>query len=231
MEKKAGCLICGEELIYFDTPQLLKCEYCGKEIEATVSCSANHFICDKCHSMGAIEFASNYCINTHEQNPLEIINSMMKHPSVKMHGPEHHFLVPASLLTAYANFTKKTENLCQWLETAKKRAEIVPGGVCGSHGNCGAAVGTGIFLSILLGSTPLKSEKWGQCNYLTGKSLIKIGEIGGPRCCKRDSFLSIIEAVDFVNEKMNLNWEIEKSRKCYFKNLNKQCIKEKCPFY
>ena len=32
---------------------------------------------------------------------------------------------------------------------------------------------------------------------MTAKSLEAIGEIGGPRCCKRDSFLSILNAVDF----------------------------------
>ena len=42
---------------------------------------------------------------------------------------------------------------------------------------------------------------------MTAKSLEKIGEIGGPRCCKRDSFLSILAAVDFVKDHFGVEME------------------------
>jgi hypothetical protein len=34
--------------------------------------------------------------------------NLMKNPQIKMHGPEHHFLVPAVLLAAYYNTQKIT---------------------------------------------------------------------------------------------------------------------------
>ena len=44
-------------------------------------------------------------------------------------------------------------------------------------------------------------------HQMTAKSLGKIGETGGPRCCKRDSFLSILAAVDFVEEHFGVKME------------------------
>ena len=65
---------------------------------------------------------------------------------------------------------------------------------------------------------------------MTSKSLGKIGEVGGPRCCKRDSFLSILSAVDFVKEHFGI--EMEKAKiECGFTEQNNQCIKDRCPFF
>lgn len=58
----------------------------------------------------------------------------------------------------------------------------------------------------------------------------KMSKIGGPRCCKRNAYLSIINAVVFVKEKYDIKMEID-NKTCEFSDLNKQCIKEKCPFY
>lgn len=33
---------------------------------------------------------------------------------------------------------------------------------------------------------------------MTAGALRAIGEIGGPRCCKRDSYLSVLAAVPYV---------------------------------
>ena len=57
---------------------------------------------------------------------------------------------------------------------------------------------TGMFVSIIFGSTPLADEPFALSHRMTAASLARIGEIGGPRCCKRDSFLSILTAIDFV---------------------------------
>ena len=65
---------------------------------------------------------------------------------------------------------------------------------------------------------------------MTSKSLSNIADFGGPRCCKRDSYLSILTAVDFVKENFGIQLEKEEV-KCEYSDLNKQCIKDKCPFY
>lgn len=64
---------------------------------------------------------------------------------------------------------------------------------------------------------------------MTARSLGAIGEIGGPRCCKRDSFLSILSAVGFVRE--NFGVEMETSDVvCRYSTQNNQCIGKRCPF-
>lgn len=36
-------------------------------------------------------------------NPIKIAVSIMENPYIYMHGPEHHILVGACMMTAYAN--------------------------------------------------------------------------------------------------------------------------------
>ena len=72
------------------------------------------------------------------------------------------------------------------------RGKAVPGGVCGFWGACGAGISAGMFISIISGATPLKNEPWGLANKMTSKALDAIGSIGGPRCCKRDSYMAKI---------------------------------------
>lgn len=65
---------------------------------------------------------------------------------------------------------------------------------------------------------------------MTSKALGKIGANGGPRCCKRDSYLAILEAVHFTKE--NLGVEMEQSEIiCSRSSLNNQCIQDRCPFH
>ena len=50
------------------------------------------------------------------------------------------------------------------------------------------AFAVNMFVSIISGSTPLAGEPFGLSNRMTAKSLDAIGSVGGPRCCKRDSY-------------------------------------------
>ena len=66
---------------------------------------------------------------------------------------------------------------------------------------------------------------------MVGVSLLTaIGKNGGPRCCKRDSYLAIIEAVKFTKEKFGIEMELEEIE-CSRSKLNNQCIEERCHFY
>ena len=87
-----------------------------------------------------------------------------------------------------------------------------------------------MFISIISGATPLKNEPWGFANKMTSKALDAIGSIGGPRCCKRDSYMAIISAIDYVAENFNIQME-KPVIKCIHSDKNNQCIKERCPFH
>ena len=94
---------------------------------------------------------------------------------------------------------------------------------------CGAGISSGMFVSILSKSTPLSGEPFALSHQMTSAALGKIGEIGGPRCCKRDSFLSILTAVDFAEEHFGV--KMEKSEiTCRYSQENNQCIGKRCSF-
>ena len=232
MEQKTGCMICGEELVYFDEVKPAKCYYCGEIFDTNAWCINEHFVCDTCHGNSANNLIERYCIQTIETDPIKMAVELMGSPLIKMHGPEHHFLVPGVLLAAYANLTSlPKQDLVKQLAQARKRAEVVPGGFCGFMGACGAAIGTGIFLRIITRSPPTSKESWGQSNLLTSESLRAIAEHGGPRCCKRDSFLALLTAVDFVHNLFDIDWQVHKPVTCKFSGLNKECLYQDCPFF
>ena len=154
---------------------------------------------------------------------------MMSLDFCHMHGPEHHVMVGSALLTAYKNAGGDI-NLEKCLAEMQSRGKQVPGGTCGFWGACGAGVSSGMFMSIVTNSTPLKNKEWGLSNLMTSVSLKAIGEIGGPRCCKRNSYLAIIEAVNFVKENLGVEMELDEI-KCIRSSQNNQCIKERCPFH
>ena len=146
----------------------------------------------------------------------------MAMPSCHMHGPEHHTMVGSALLTAYKNAGGDVD-LKAALYEMQKRGKQVPGGACGFWGACGAGVSTGMYISIALKSTPLAKEAWGLSNQMTARALKAIGEHGGPRCCKRDSYLAIVEAILLTEEKLGIQMASEQIT-CSRSHLNNQCI-------
>ena len=137
-------------------------------------------------------------------------------------------MVGMALLTAYKNSGGELD-LKKALIEMNSRGRSVPGGACGFWGACGAGISAGMFISIVTGSTPLEQENFGLSHKMTASALGAIGEIGGPRCCKRDSYLSIFQAVDFVKENLGISMEQPKI-KCSYSSQNNQCIGKRCPF-
>lgn len=222
------CLICKAPLEYLETDETMECELCHRKQSSKTRCVNGHFVCDECHAGGMGEIIS-ICFNTKSKNPIEIMEKMMSMPSCHMHGPEHHTMVGSALLTAYKNAGGDID-LKTALYEMRERGKQVPGGACGFWGACGAGVSTGMYVSIALKATPLAKEAWGLSNQMTAKALDAIGKIGGPRCCKRDSYLSILEAIRFTCE--NLGVDMEQSEIiCSRSYLNNQCLQKNCPFH
>jgi len=169
------------------------------------------------------------CLSEQSKDPIEILEKLMKLPTCRMHGPEHHVLVGSALLTAYRN-AGGTIDLASALEELYKRASAVPGAVCGYWGACGACLSTGQFLSIVTGSGPLATAQWGTCMNMTAKSLTAVAAVGGPRCCKRDSYLSVLSAIDFVADNLTVKM-VKTMPVCSRSSQNLQCISNRCPFY
>ena len=228
MEMKEECIICKAPLIYLEKDEMMECVLCHKKELSKTRCEQGHYVCNECHTKG-MGVIIDICLSETSKNPIEIIRRMMAQPFCHMHGPEHHVMVGSALLTAYKNAGGEID-LPEALLEMMNRGKAVPGGVCGFWGACGAGISTGMFISIISGATPLKNEPWGLANKMTSKALDAIGSIGGPRCCKRDSYIAIISAIDYVAENFNIQME-KPVIKCIHSDKNNQCIKERCPFH
>ena len=229
--KKENCLICGQPLEYLTVQREMTCSICGEVFMSNAACSQGHFVCDQCHSRKGLESVKRICLEETSRDPIRIIQRIMKDPYIYMHGPEHHVMVGASLLTAYKNAGGQID-LPVLLDEMVKRGSQVPGGICGLWGCCGAAVSNGIFFSLISSATPLSREEWGIANQAAAKALNSIAKYGGPRCCKRDSFLSILSAAETLQELTGIRLEcIGKPVSCSFSTKNAECLGTRCPFY
>ena len=224
---KEECLICKAPLEYLEKDILMECEICHKKENSKTRCVHGHYVCNDCHTSG-LDTIIGLCEAETAKDPIAIIEKMMHLPFCHMHGPEHHVMVGAALLTAYRNAGGGID-LHSALIEMMNRGKSVPGGACGFWGACGAGISSGMFVSIISKSTPLTNEPFALSHQMTARSLARIGEVGGPRCCKRDSFLSILSAVDFVKEHFGI--EMEKPEVvCRYSAQNNQCIGKRCPF-
>jgi hypothetical protein len=132
-------------------------------------------------------------------------------------------------LTAYHNAGGRFD-LRKALLELKERASLMPGATCGYWGVCGSAASVGAALAILHGTGPLSDNDYYKDNLaLTSRCLAKIGDLGGPRCCKRNAFLSLTTAASFLEERYGVKLPIAPFT-CPYSNKNPTCLHEKCPF-
>lgn len=227
---EGACLVCGEPLIYKEKAEEMECIFCHKKVMSHAMCKDKHFVCDECHAQKGIEVIMTYCMESESKNPIAMLQEMMEDPYIYMHGPEHHIMVGAALLTAYKNAGGELD-LTEALEEMKERGSRYPGGSCGFWGCCGAAVSAGMAMSILTGTTPLSGRNWGLSNQMTAGALAAIGALGGPRCCKRNSFTATKAAVSFLNQHFHMDIEESDEILCDHSHENQQCIQKACPYY
>lgn len=221
------CLICKAPLEYLTQDEVMECAVCHKKEPSKTRCVNGHYVCSDCHTQG-MDSIFGLCLAEISTDPVAILRKMMDLPFCHMHGPEHHVMVGAALLTAYKNAGGPLD-LEQALREMYSRGRAVPGGACGFWGACGAGIGAGQFLAIATASTPLAKEPWGLSNQMTARALDDIGRVGGPRCCKRDSFLSVLAAVDFTREHLGVAMA-RTVPVCSYSPRNNQCIGRRCPF-
>lgn len=110
---KNSCLFCNSELIYFSHSINQECIYFKNTYSLNCHCSNANYACDSCHSLDAFNIIKTYCLNSNEEDLFILATNLMKHSSIKIYVPAHHFLVPAVILTAYFNTINDTSLLHQ----------------------------------------------------------------------------------------------------------------------
>lgn len=232
MEHRTGCLICGSDLVYSEQAAAASCYFCGGTATTHTHCISEHFVCDTCHNGGANDLTERYCCATDSIHPVALALTLMRNPAFKIHGPEHHFLVPAVLLAASLNQAGIAKDVAvEKIREARRRAGDVKGGACGFLGACGAGIGAGIFVSIITGATPLTDRERRLATMMTAECLQAIAENGGPRCCKREVLWTIRTAVEFTRRELGILLPDEPLPPCCFSGPNRECIRERCRFY
>ncbi len=170
------------------------------------------------------------CTLEKSKNPIEIFNNIAHKEFVRIHGPEHHILDGACILTAFYNAGGNID-LQESLAELMKRGLQMPGATCGMWGVCGAVSSMGAALSIIDGTGPLSTDaSWGKHMEFTSVALDSLSQTGGPRCCKRDAYLSFQKAIEHINENYDVKLE-SSSIECDFSAENAQCLSIKCPFF
>jgi hypothetical protein len=228
MKSIENCGVCGQTLIYGTDEIQVQCEFCGDMYQAQIYCPEGHYVCDTCHSRQALYVLREVLKTTASANPGEILEKVMSHPSVPMHGPEHHAIVPAVIVAAAKNAGYPVPEGA--VEKAIERGSKVPGGWCGFYGTCGAAIGVGIAVSVLTGATPLTGKTRALANEATSFTLQRM-LYGGPRCCKRASRQALEAAVEFLEKRMDIELASGEGITCRYVGRNRECLREDCPYF
>lgn len=104
----------------------MECAICHRQEASKTRCVNGHYVCSDCHTQG-MDSIFGLCLSETSTDPVAIIRRMMDLPFCHMHGPEHHVMVGAALLTAYKNAGGSLD-LEKALREIYSRGKAVPGG-------------------------------------------------------------------------------------------------------
>ena len=222
-------MVCGKPLR--STSEATECSFCGKTEKADYVCEEGHYICESCRLATPETLVRKVCGATKETDPMKVVLLLMKDPALQMHGPEHHYVVSCALLAVWRNLGTFEINDSA-LDEAIRRGRKVLLASCGLWGVCGAAAGVGIALSIATKANMLSDKERTLSMESVSESLAKIAKIGGPRCCKASTYSAIQKATEFLEREFEVELpSLTDPRPCYFRNLNEECLRDKCPYF
>ena len=160
---------------------------------------------------------------------LRLLLTIRSHPSVPMHGPEHHAMIPGVILTALRNSGGLVDD--EDILAGIDRGSKVPGGACGFWGSCGAAIGAGIAASLFLDATPLTPHPRQQAQAFTADILATIAKISGGRCCQRETWLTLNRTAELSEQYFGYSLDAKTELHCNQYRKNKECIRRGCPLW
>jgi MoaA/NifB/PqqE/SkfB family radical SAM enzyme/ubiquinone/menaquinone biosynthesis C-methylase UbiE len=229
MRYKSGCLICGADIQYLDKNQKMLCHYCKEEYATNSLCLNNHYICDKCHVRDSLELIRNITLEAQHSDMIGLLKAIRNHPIFPMHGPEHHPLVSAIILSVYKNLGGDISD--QDILTGIDRGNTIPGAACSFLGVDGAAIGVGIAYSIIFNANPYKGKERQLVQRIAIEALEEIAQYQAPRCCQRECWTALKVASRLSEEHLPFRLPADELFICTQFRLNKECIGKKCPLW
>lgn len=225
----SGCLVCGAPLTYHSHAQTSTCHFCGKELPANANCEQGHFVCDRCHTGDALDLIEHLCANSSTSDPVCLFKEIRQHPSIPLHGPQYHALVPGVLVASLRNAGHPVTP--EQLHSAIQRGGEISGGSCGFTGVCGAASGVGIAFSVLLEATPLKAKARQQVQQVVQQVLAEIASYEAARCCQRDCWVALSSGMQLARTVLSLDLPESQRFVCSQMARNKECLGMECPLW
>ncbi len=225
--KMSDCMVCGTALTYLREERKQACYYCGIVSHANAVCEHGHYVCDTCHSSGALALIEHLCLNASETDMLALMQKIRTHPGIPIHGPEHHALVPGVILATYRNLGGEVDN--DMVATGIRRGSHVTGGSCAFSGVCGAAAGVGVAFSLILDANPLKARERQIVMQTVNRVAEKIAEIKAARCCQRDSLVALKQAAKLSAAILPITLQSTAEYHCTQQKQNQFCIHNACP--
>jgi hypothetical protein len=226
---ETGCLVCGVPLVYREEETPGRCHLCQAAHPANAVCEQGHFVCDACHTADSLAAIEHFCQTTPETDLIALLDGVRRLPAISRHGPEHHVLVPAIILTAYRNLGGEVTP--EMFRAALARGQAVPGGVCGFWGVCGAAVGVGIAFSLLLQATPVKPTERRQVQGAVQAVLGELASLDAARCCQRECWLALRQAAALSRELLPVPLQAAAPLECRQGGERQDCLQSSCPLW
>ena len=225
----AECMVCGEKLLYGERDQTFTCHYCGQTRQSRVSCRQQHFVCDQCHAAEALTVIEQICRESRETDMIALFGRIRRHPAIPKHGPEHHALIPAIIVTTYGNLGGALPPAA--LQTALERGSKLPGGTCGYWGLCGAAAGAGIGFATILEAAPSKALARQAAQRATQAVLAAISDYAAARCCYRESWTALTTAARCSPTLLPRPLLATAPLRCDQQAYNRFCHGKQCPLF
>ena len=226
---REGCMVCGTALEYASEESAQRCTYCGREHRSAMRCPAGHFVCDACHGADAAAVMASACIASATTDMAELLAMIRAHPSISVHGPEHHGMIAGILVAACRNAGADVTD--DMIRKAIDRGLKVPGGSCGYLGVCGAASGIGTGFAVLLRSTPRDGATRQEVLRAVGEALRVISEHPSARCCQRDGYLALGVAAKLAPGLVGVSPTTDFPLVCSQTAKNKECAGTDCPLH
>jgi hypothetical protein len=221
--------VCAAPLAYQVEEIPARCHFCQAALPAYAVCEQGHFVCDACHTTDSLAAILHLCNTTPETDLIALLDMIRRHPAITRHGPEHHILVPAVILTAYRNLGGEVTP--EMFRTALARGQAVPGGTCGFWGVCGAAVGVGIAFSLLLEANPMKPTERRQVQGAVQAVLGDLASLDAARCCQRECWLALRRAAALSRELISIPLEAAYPLVCRQAGERHDCLQAACPLW
>jgi hypothetical protein len=179
-----------------------------------------------------IDEITDFCLSTNLTDPIEMADTLMDLSDMPMISAVHHPMIAGVLVAAYRNATGLVSD--EDVKEAIKRGAKVPAGFCAMYGTDGAAIATGIALSVILKTNHLaeKDKERSLTHTMTAKALAAIADNQGARCCKRSTWDVLKAAIQYFNDVLNvqLNSPVVKIQ-CKYAGRYKNCNNEICPYF